>query len=242
LTAPGDYEPQGVETTLTLPDGTELPIYGPKSDAVFSKKAIIVLPEVFCWEGRLKGICDQLNAEGYYAILPDIMRGDTMSQVAEDGKMDFLTKWATWGNIEADVKCIFDHLAALGAESIGAIGFCWGAWVIHRASAAGFPLKAGAGCHPSVKLEGFTGGSPEALAQQVQCPMLFAAAGNDPDNVKVGGDVSKILMERFPTSVIQDYPDMSHGWVSRGDILEANVARDAKAALALCLTFFKSNL
>ena len=54
----------------------DLPIYtvgepGPR--------AIVVLPEVFGWGGRLKGICDTLAAEGYFVIMPDCHRGTTAS-------------------------------------------------------------------------------------------------------------------------------------------------------------------
>jgi len=129
----------------------------------------------------------------------------------------------------------------LEGKKIGAFGFCWGVWVIHKASSKGLPIKCGAGCHPSVKLEGFTGGSPAALASEVRCPMLFASAGNDGDDVKEGGEVSKVLVEKFPSSVIKSYPDMSHGWVSRGDISDENVSRDVKDALELCSVFFKEN-
>ena len=90
--------------------------------------------------------------------------------------------------------------------------------MIHKVLAEGLPIKAGAGVHPSVKLESCTGGSPEELASNVQCPMLFESAANDPDNVKEKGAVSTIRLEKFPTSVVQTFPDQSHGWVTRGDV------------------------
>jgi dienelactone hydrolase len=104
------------------------------------------------------------------------------------------------------------------------------------------PIKAGACCHPSIRLEGYTGGSPEELSTRIQCPMMFASAGNDPDNVKEGGDCSKTILEKFPTSDIKSYPEMEHGWVSRGDQSKENVARDVKAAIEQCDSFFKINL
>jgi hypothetical protein len=68
LQAPQDYVPKGSVITL----GNELPVYVVgESDS----KAILVFPEVFCWEGRLKGVCDTFAEQGYFVIMPDIMRG-----------------------------------------------------------------------------------------------------------------------------------------------------------------------
>ena len=57
-TPPAGYTPKGAVVTLPL----ELPVYvtGP----TIATATVIVLPEVFGWSGRLKGICDTLADEG----------------------------------------------------------------------------------------------------------------------------------------------------------------------------------
>jgi len=40
----------------------------------------------------------------------------------------------------------------------------------------------------------------------------------------------------------KDFPDMSHGFVSRGDISDPKVARDVRAAVDLAVSFFKKHL
>jgi dienelactone hydrolase len=234
LKAPSDYVPTGSVSNLG-----DLPIYtsGSPGDA-----AILVWPEVFGWEGRLKNICDQLASEGYFVVMPDHMRGETMAT----GGQGFLKKWADYDSVTGrDItEKLLPYLKQNGVTKIGAIGFCWGAWVVHRASAAGVPLLCGACCHPSVRLENMADGPWDemALAEKVRCPMLMAAAGNDPENVKEGGAVSDILMRRFPTSVIRSFPAQQHGWVSRGDVTDDAVASGVRDALQLCQDFFVAHV
>ena len=62
--------------------------------------------------------------------MPDIMRGDSINN-PENADKDV----ATWSNSEADLACVFKHVAGKGIKDIGSVGFCWGGWVIFRASA-----------------------------------------------------------------------------------------------------------
>ena len=235
LKAPADYVPVGQVSLLG-----DLPIYTSGSPG---DRAILVWPEVFGWEGRLKNICDQLGSEGYFVVMPDHMRGETMAT----GGQGFLKKWADYNSVTGrDItEKLLPYLKQNGVTKIGAIGFCWGAWVIHRASAAGVPLLCGAGCHPSVRLENMASDSADTeleLAGKVRCPMLLAAAGNDPENVKEGGAVSELLKKRFPSSVVRSFPAQQHGWVSRGDVTDDTVANGVRDAMSLCQDFFVAHM
>lgn len=69
LQPPEDYKPRGMDEFLE-----DLPVYvagqpGPK--------AVVVLPEIFGFAGRLKGICDTLADEGYFVVMVDSFRGDS---------------------------------------------------------------------------------------------------------------------------------------------------------------------
>ena len=131
-TSPTDYEPKGEIIKLGLND---LPLYvvGPAE----AEASVIVLPEVFGWSGRLKGICDSFAKEGYYVVLPDCHRGDTAN-----GKPD-IAGWVArtpWDPIvKQDFEAITAHIASVSASTkkIGAVGFCWGAWAGCKAAAEG---------------------------------------------------------------------------------------------------------
>jgi dienelactone hydrolase len=161
---------------------------------------------------------------------------------SEETRMAFLKRWAQWEVVENDCNTIFRYLQEKGISSIGAIGFCWGVWMAFRASAAGFPLKAGAGCHPSIRLEQFSGGSEDQLSRSVKCPMALASARNDPDNVQTGGSVHAILSSLHPASEVRSFGEVDHGWVTRGDLNDEVVAKNVRDALQFCQDFFLSTL
>ncbi len=171
------------------------------------------------------------------------MRGDRLNlpeNLAD--KETYFRKWVEWSRLEGDCNAVFDYVGSKGITSIGAIGFCWGSWMVFKLSSLGYPIKAGANCHPSIVLENYAGSSPEALSETVQCPMTLATSRNDPDNIKEGGACANILTAKFPQSEIRTYGEVDHGWVSRGDIKDEVVSRNVKAALEQSHAFFSQHL
>lgn len=82
-------------------------------------------------------------------------------------------------------------------------------------------MQCGVNCHPSLRLEpGFYGGTEVAMAEKVTCPQLLLSAGNDPENVREGGEVMKVLAGKDfgGDCECKDFADMEHGWwvVPRG--------------------------
>lgn len=226
---PADYVPVGTEDKID-----DLPIYTVGA----GEKAVIVLPEVFGFNGRLKGICDTLANEGYLVVMLDCMRGETA-----DKQPDFMAWIAnfTWEkHIAPDFDRTLRWLESKGAKTVGAIGFCWGVWALCKASSVGVPLKCGVGPHPSTRLEGVHGGNELEMMQKVQMPVLLMPAGNDPDTVKPGGEAAKAIAEKGGSSHV--YPDMEHGWASRGDVSLPAVKRDVEDCMKRAVDFFKAHL
>ena len=65
-------------------------------------------------------------------------------------------------------------------------------------------------------------------------------AGNDPYDVKPDGDVIKILENKFGADKVgsHEFPEMFHGWTTRGDISDEKVKRDVTEAINLCKDYF----
>lgn len=235
MKAPEDYTPQGAEDKLG-----DLPVYF-VGDAAAAKGAVIVLPEVFGWQGRLKGICDTLAQNGYFAVLPDPHRGETA-----EGKEDLLG-WLKGCEekkpVVEDLKAVlaFIESKGLAGKPVGSVGHCYGVWAFCKASAEGLPLKCGVGPHPSIKLEEYAFGKSQAdLCKAVAMPVLLMAAGNDPDNVKEGGELVDIFKGKGGGGL--DFPDMSHGWFSRGDLADEKVKRDTDVTMKRTLEFLEKNM
>jgi hypothetical protein len=87
-------------------------------------------------------------------------------------------------------------------------------------------------------------GSPEVeQAEALKCPQLILPAGNDPDNLKAGGDVQRVLLSKpfGEDCEIHEFPDMKHGWVVRGDLNDPLCARDVKLALDMATEYLKKH-
>ena len=68
---------------------------------------------------------------------------------------------------------------------------------------------------------------------------MFMPAAQDHVNVKPGGLGEKVLGEQLE---IIEFPDMVHGWTTRGDISKAEVKRDVAKAIELAVEHFDKYL
>merc|ERR1712038_1745798 len=77
--------------------------------------------------------------------------------------------------------------------------------------------------------------SEEEILKNVKCPQIFMPADGDHENTYPGGLGKKVLGDALE---IVTFPDMKHGWTTRGDMSDPKVDRDVKKALNLALGFF----
>ena len=88
--------------------------------------ATIVLHEWWGVDEHIRRICDRFAAEGFFALAPDLFRGETATEPSEaQQKMMALSM----DQVEKDMCGAAEHLASQdGAEGsgVGAVGFCLG--------------------------------------------------------------------------------------------------------------------
>jgi hypothetical protein len=122
-----------------------------------------------------------------------------------------------------------------------------------KALSSGAAFSCGVGFHPSIALEGRAHGMDAAgMARGAaeRAPLLLCVAGNDAEDLKPpDGDVARAISSSMhdrggtgagagrsrPRCVV--FPEMVHGWVSRGDVGSDNVRRDAEGALKMAVDF-----
>mmetsp|Transcript_20637 Transcript_20637/g.23356 ORF Transcript_20637/g.23356 Transcript_20637/m.23356 type:complete len:255 (-) Transcript_20637:71-835(-) len=232
-----DYQAKGAESILG-----DLPIYTIGE----GKSAVIVSYDVYGFNGgRVRLICDQLAEQGYYVILPDFYRGDAWDpETAITMELTTFVQKFAWEKLKVDFdEKLLPHLAEKGIEKVGLVGFCWGAWLNFHAM-HNEKFTCGANLHPSIRLENCFGSNEVELAKGVKCPQLVFAASNDPDNVKGDGEVLQVLKAApfGDKCVFQEFPEVNHGFVTRGDVSTPEVARDVKIAMEGVVAFFKTHL
>uniref|UniRef100_A0A6B2LGN7 Dienelactone hydrolase domain-containing protein n=1 Tax=Arcella intermedia TaxID=1963864 RepID=A0A6B2LGN7_9EUKA len=184
-------------------------------------------------------ICDQLAYAGFNVYLPDFQRGDPFN-----GDWPTFKPWVSktpWSKVNADLQVLTHHLKQNGAASIGIMGFCWGSWVVFHASASA-DIKAGICVHPAiVKLSELFEENLDELVDHVKAPQLILNAGNDSDLFKEGGKYAVKLKERGLCEVV-DYPDMTHGWVPRGNLSDPAVEAAVIDVTNRVIEYFQKHL
>ena len=88
--------------------------------------ATIVLQEWWGLEAHIKDVCDRFAGEGFFALAPDLYRGETTEQPDEaEQKMMAMSM----DQAEKDMRGAVDFLAeqdGVEGQGIGSVGFCLG--------------------------------------------------------------------------------------------------------------------
>ncbi|TRY78033.1 hypothetical protein TCAL_16709 [Tigriopus californicus] len=207
-----------------------------------SEKCIIWNYDIFGFNsGRTRQLADQLAHEGQcMVIVPDYYRG-TMKDPTEPDLVEFVKKNTQWEQLKVDIeKTVLPYAKGQGAKVFGTIGTCWGTFLVLCLSA--YPeIKAGVALHPSHSpISGMVDFPEKSLLEFAKgTPQLFMPAGEDSPNVKPGGLASEILGSDL---TIKEFPEMSHGWTTRGDLAKPEVAKDVKLAMSEACAFFAKHV
>jgi carboxymethylenebutenolidase len=88
--------------------------------------ATIVLQEWWGLDEHIRSVCDRLAGEGFYALAPDLFRGETTTEPSEaEQKMMALSM----EQVEHDMCGAADYLASqpgVEGSGVGSVGFCLG--------------------------------------------------------------------------------------------------------------------
>ena len=138
---------------------------------------VLVIHEIFGLSNWIRAVADQVAADGFIAIAPDLL---TMKDVARrpDGESDPDAARAVIGSLQtADVHRQLEAVAAWGMKlpaakpAYGIVGYCWGGSTSFAHAVAAPGLGAAVV---------FYGSSPDAAAlSSVRAPVLGLYGGND---------------------------------------------------------------
>jgi dienelactone hydrolase len=142
-----------------------------------TKNTILFLPDAFGLEFvNNKLLADDFARAGYFTVIPDIFNGDPVPfehliSPGSKGPIDIMAWVGTHpiDSVDPIVEKTIKGLKSLGAENIGAVGYCFGAKYVVRFLAQGRGVDAGFIAHPSFV-------SAEEL-EASKGPLSIAAAG-----------------------------------------------------------------
>lgn len=202
---------------------TSLYVTGPAN----AKAGLIAYPDIFGMDsGRGKADADALGKLGYAVVMVDLTDGDYLEPDSFGPKfLPWLKKYPFDSDLSLRIADAINYLKnEAKVQRFASYGYCWGSWVgANQTTKAGSPILAHVSFHPTWAIQNmlYGDGAVDELAELVKVPQLLLSAGDDPDFVREGGSVEKILEGRTDIGSkckVVDFPSMNHGWVHRGDL------------------------
>jgi carboxymethylenebutenolidase len=202
---------------------------------------VVVVHEIFGLSTWVRGVADQLAADGFIAIAPDLLTGklapepgsDTVNAQAATAAIRTLKP----EDVQRQIAAVGQYGMALPAaeKRYGVVGFCWGGG-ISFASAVESPNGQGAAVV-------YYGTSPATTSlARVKVPVLGLYGGED---ARVGATVPpadsamKALGKRFEPHT---FAGAGHGFLRQQDGQNGANLAAARQAWPLTLSFFRSTL
>lgn len=172
---------------------------------------VVVIHEIFGLSTWVRGVADQLAAEGYIAIAPDLLSmergGATTDSLAYD-QARALIRNVTPEKMNAMVGAVAQYGMSLPAatRSYGVVGYCWGGSASFNHAVSNAP-----GLKVAVV---YYGTSPEAAdIAKVRVPVLGLYGGNDQRvnaTIPVADSTMRAIGGRFVSKV---YEGAGHGFL-----------------------------
>lgn len=217
-----------------------------KAWVVFPERAtkapvVIVVHEIYGLSTWVRGVADQLAADGYIAIAPDLLTG----KVSPSAGMDTLTQAAASAAIRTLASAdVHRQLAAVGAYGMalpaaerryGIVGFCWGGSTSFMHAVTSPP-----GLGASVV---YYGTSPaDSLLGRVNVPVLGLYAADD---ARVNATIAPAEMAMRAVGkpyAVHSFAGAGHGFLRQQDGKEGANLTASRQAWPLTLAFFRTHL
>jgi carboxymethylenebutenolidase len=202
---------------------------------------IVVVHEIYGLSTWVRGVADQLAADGYIAIAPDLLTG----KVAPAPGSDTLTQAAASAAIRTlQTADVHRQLAAVGQYGMslpaaekryGTVGFCWGGGTSFM-HAVMSPTGLGA----SVV---YYGTSPaDSLLPRVQVPVLGLYAGDDARVDATVPPAEAALRALGKTFEPHTFAGAGHGFLRQQEGKDGANLAASRQAWPLTLAFFRTHL
>ncbi|KAF2457445.1 dienelactone hydrolase family protein [Lineolata rhizophorae] len=176
-------------------------------------------------------IADQLAANGYFVVMPDLFYGDPAVMNAPG--FDIYAWLPKHGpeTVDPVVEAALKHMRGpLGCKSVGGVGYCFGAKYVARNLKAG-RVDAGYIAHPSLL-------TLEEL-RAIEGPLSIAAAETDetfPPEMRHESEAA--LKDVGVAYQINLYSGVEHGFAARGDVSKRLVKFAKEQAFLQAVAWF----
>jgi carboxymethylenebutenolidase len=200
---------------------------------------VIVIHEIFGMTDWVRGVTDQLAAEGYIAIAPDLLSGFGTNGGGTESLGNSVQ--AAFRKLTADeqtrrLDAVRDYALAFPSanDKVATIGFCWGggasfAYATHQPT-----LKAAIVCY----------GTPPAKSamEKIACPVLGLYGGDDARITSTVDATTKSMADLKKTYEPHVFDGAGHGFMRQQSGRNGANLKAARQGWDEAIKFLKANL
>ncbi|KAG0570363.1 hypothetical protein KC19_6G156800 [Ceratodon purpureus] len=232
-----DYQGLGTEETWN-----SMPVYitTPKSP---TSSAVLIISDIYGWQvPQTRLLADKIAAAGHYVVVPDFMENDFFGSSDPNDEYAGLPEYLARHSMSkaiAEAKEILRKVQAMGFNSIGGAGFCWGTKILVSLLKGDTPLAAAIMCHPSF--------ITNDEMKEVKVPLVVLGA--EIDIVTAAAQVMEygaILHDNAAIvgseSYVKIYKGADHGWTTRYNLNDVEARNRAETAHEEIIAWFKNRL
>jgi carboxymethylenebutenolidase len=203
---------------------------------------VIVIHEIFGLSDWIKGVADQLAADGFIAIAPDMISGhgkngggsESYDAEKERDQIVQAVRQLKPDEVTADLNAVRDYGMKLPASNgkTGTIGFCWGG-----GQSFGYAAN-----QPELNAAAVYYGTPPKELDNVKAPVMGFYGGNDnrvTSTVKPTEEAMKKLNKPYTPHV---FDGAGHGFLRQQDGQNGANMKATQAAWPATISFLKENL
>ena len=229
----------GTMTTIKTNDGT-FNAYVARPAAA-KAPAVVVIQEIFGVNGVMRAIADDLAAQGYLAICPDLFwRIEPGIDITDQSEAEWAKAFELYTafNVDKGVEDIAATLATIRADEgcngkVGSVGFCLGG-LLSFLTATRTDIDA-AVCFYGVGIE-----NKVDEAKSLKRPVMLHVAEEDQFVPKAAQATLTEALSGHPLVTLHSYAGRDHAFARKGG--EHYDAADAALAEQRTLAFFAANL
>ncbi len=200
---------------------------------------VLVIHEIFGMTDWVRGVTDQLAAEGYIAIAPDLLSGfgpDGGGTESLGANVGTTMRKLTPAEQAKRLDAVRDYALTLPSANgkFATIGFCWGGGASFAYAAHDPSLKAAVVCY----------GTPPARAamEKIACPTLGLYGGDDARVTATVDPTAKAMAELKKSYDPHVFDGAGHGFMRQQSGRNGANLKAAQQGWADAIRFLKANL
>jgi carboxymethylenebutenolidase len=200
---------------------------------------VIVIHEIFGMSDWVRAVTDQLAAEGYIAIAPDLLSGfgpDGGGTESLGNNVQAAFRKLTPDEQATRLDAVRDYALALPSanDKVASIGFCWGGGVSFSYAAHQPKLKAAIVFY----------GTPPArdAMEKITCPVLGLYGGDDARITATVDATTKLMVDLKKTYQPHIYDGAGHGFMRQQSGRNGANQKAAQQGWTEAIAFLKANL